>query len=228
MIAYRILFFLILPVTAFSQGSATITLKVKPLSLPVLRDREADAWNNAQPGFSRLPAEAKEMLYWTNAARLHPHWFWDSVLAPTLQIYPQLQGRYSRSLMLDLFRTGPLPAFALNNLLVKTAQSHANDIAAHHAPISHFSTNGLSFTDRLRRAGIGFFTCASENISLSSQSTALAVILLYLDIDIPELGHRKALLNASLKEIGVGAARYNEDQYFLVEDMTCSADPKTQ
>jgi hypothetical protein len=191
------------------------------LVLPVLRDQEADAWNNAQPGFSRLPAEAREMLYWTNAARIHPHWFWDSVVVPTLHIFPNLRGRYSRSLMLDLFLKGPLPPFALNGSLIKAAQAHANDIAEHHAPISHFSTNGASFTDRLKKVGIDLFTCASENISLSSQSTALAVILLYLDIDIPELGHRKALLDDNLKEIGIGAALYGEDQYFLVQDMAC-------
>lgn len=226
--ALGFLFLLIFPFLGFSQQYATITLQVKPLVLPVLRDQQADAWNKAQPGFSRLPAEAKEMLYWTNAARMHPHWFWDSVVVPTLHVYPNLRGRYSRSLMLDLFTTAPLTPFSLNSTLIKTAQSHANDIAGHHAPISHYSTKGLSFVDRLKRAGVDFFTCASENISLSSQSTALAVVLLYLDIDIPDLGHRKALLDNNLKEIGIGAALYNDDQYFLVQDMTCSPRQKVK
>jgi len=35
------------------------------------------------------------------------------------------------------------------------------------------------------------------------------------------LGHRKALLDRNLCEIGVGSALYGMDQYFLVQDLAC-------
>ena len=44
----------------------------------------------------------------------------------------------------------------------------------------------------------------------------------YLDMGLPEQGHRKALLDPSLREIGVGSALYGVDQYFLVQDLACS------
>ena len=78
----------------------------------------------------------------------------------------------------------------------------------------------MDFGTRMKQAGIKY--CANENISLSSQSVLLSVLLLYLDIGLPGLGHRKALLDPSLREIGVGSALYGKDQYFLVQDLACS------
>jgi uncharacterized protein YkwD len=69
---------------------------------------------------------------------------------------------------------------------------------------------------------MGIKYCAAENISLSSQSILLSTVLLYLDIGLPGLGHRKALLDPNLKEIGVGSALYPTGQYFLVQDFACA------
>ena len=73
----------------------------------------------------------------------------------------------------------------------------------------------------MNRAGIKY--CANENISISSQSILLSVLLLYLDIGLPNLGHRKALLNPSLVETGIGSASYGKEmgQFFLVQDLAC-------
>ena len=51
---------------------------------------------------------------------------------------------------------------------------------------------------------------------------SLSILLLYLDIGVPSLGHRKALLDQNLREIGVGSALYGKDQYFLVQDLACT------
>jgi uncharacterized protein YkwD len=110
--------------------------------------------------------------------------------------------------------------FRLNSSLIKTAQDHAVDIASKKALPSHLSTKGEGFDVRIKRAGIKY--CASENISLSNQSILLSVVLLYLDIGLPELGHRKSLLADNLREIGIGSARYGEDQYFLFQDLACA------
>jgi uncharacterized protein YkwD len=72
----------------------------------------------------------------------------------------------------------------------------------------------------MKRAGI--HTCASENISIGYQEVLMSVVLLYLDIGLPEMGHRKTLLNPTLTEIGIGCTNYGKDQVFIVEDFACT------
>jgi hypothetical protein len=211
------LFFLI-PLVSFSQLSV-VELEAKRVPEPISRDTEVDRWNLSQPGYPLLPKEAKDLLYWTNYSRNNPKKFWDSAVTPILALFPSLNKQEARSLELTLSRIGPLPMFTLNAQLVKTAQSHAADIAGKNARPSHSSTNGADFGTRMKLAGIR--RCANENISLSSQSILLSVVLLYLDIGLPELGHRKTLLDANLREIGVGSALYGKDQWFLVQDFAC-------
>ena len=214
-----LVFLLSFPLLSFCQLSM-IELEERTIPEPKTRDLVVDQWNQLQPGFDKLPVQAQEQLYWTNYARNNPQKFWDSVVTPVLTIFPPLNNSEARGLKADLLKAGKLSMFSLNDILIKTAQAHASDIAYKKAPLSHNSTNGMDFGTRMKQAGIKY--CANENISLSSQSVLLSVLLLYLDIGLPGLGHRKALLDPGLREIGVGSALYGKDQYFLVQDLACS------
>ena len=197
-----------------------IELPEKPVPEPFERDGIVDNWNKSQPKYYKLSKEAQTLLYWTNYCRNNPKKFLDIVVDPILDRFPSLNKREAASLRVDLEKKGQLPMYSLDETLTNTAQLHASDIARKKSPISHTSTNGSDFGSRMKQAGIQ--SCASENISLSSQSILLTLVLLYLDIGLPDLGHRKALLDPNLREIGIGTALYGKDQYFLVQDMACS------
>lgn len=214
-----LLFALLLPFISFSQLS-TIELLARPVPVPTTRNAAVEKWNHSQASFKELSSQARDFLYWVNYCRRNPMEFWDSVVIPVLQVFPPLNVAEAKSLKTDLIKTGPLPMFALNSTLIKTAQLHASDISAKKAPPSHTSTNGTDFGTRMKIAGIRY--CANENIAISSQGSLIAVLLLYLDIGLPELGHRKSLLNPSLVETGVGSASYGKDQFFLVQDLSCT------
>jgi hypothetical protein len=218
---YKLLvaFLLSLPLVSFSQISL-IELDVKQVPEPSRRDTSVDNWNRSQPGYANLSEEARQLLYWTNYCRNNPQKFWDSAATPILIAFPELNKSESHTLKADLLYAGQLPMFSLNETLIKTAQAHASDIARKRSPLSHNSTDGTDFGTRIKRAGIK--KCANENISLSSQGVLLSVLLLYLDIGLPGLGHRKSLLDKNLREIGVGSALYGKDQWFLVQDLACS------
>ncbi len=217
---FRLLLVLLLsfPFLSFSQISM-IELEVRPVPEPSI-DSVVENWNQSQAGYDKLPLQAKKLLYWTNYSRNNPKKFWDSAVAPLLRIFPPMNKQEAQSLKADLLKAGSLPMFKLNDALIITAQSHASDIGGKKAPIGHTSTNGNDFGSRMKKAGIKY--CASENISLSSQSILLSTTLLYLDIGLAGLGHRKTLLDPNLKEIGVGSALYHTDQYFLVQDFACA------
>ncbi|MDB5209544.1 MAG: Allergen family protein [Sediminibacterium sp.] len=216
---FRFLFILLLscPLISFSQIS-TIELEARYVPEPGI-DSVVENWNRTQPGYDKLPLQAKKFLYWTNYSRNNPQKFWDSAIVPILAIFPPMNKPEAGTLKTDLWKAGSLPMFKLNEALIGTAQSHASDIGGKRAPLGHTSTNGADFASRMKKAGIKY--CAAENISLSSQSILLSTILLYLDIGLPGLGHRKALLDPNLREIGIGSSLYNADQYFLVQDMSC-------
>jgi hypothetical protein len=210
--------FLLLPAFGFSQ-IAFVELDSKKIPEPSGRDTAVDNWNKLQTGYDKLPKESKEMLYWTNYARHNPNKFWKEAVVPVVDAFPPLNKPEAKSLQADLSKTGALPMFTLSQALIATSQLHADDIGRKKAPLSHTSTNGTDFGSRMQKAGIKY--CANENISLSSQSILLSTILLYLDIGISGMGHRKTLLDPSLREIGIGSALYGKDQYFLVQDFSC-------
>jgi hypothetical protein len=210
---------LLFPLFCFSQISS-IDLVVKPVPKPAGRDTAADNWNLRLPAYHTLSDRAKDVLYWTNYCRSNPQRFWDSVISPILVAFPNLNGPESKSLKTDLLKAGPLPMFVLNDALLKTSLDHATDISRKPSPPSHNSTNGTDFGTRMKRAGI--HTCASENISIGYQEVLMSVVLLYLDIGLPEMGHRKTLLNPTLTEIGIGCTNYGKDQVFIVEDFACT------
>lgn len=214
-----LILFLSVPFFSLAQFSM-VELEVRDVPQPKHRDTIVERWNQSQPGYEKLPAQAKENLYWTNFARKNPQVFWDSVVSPSLLVFAPFNRPESKTLKADLLKAGRLPMFVLSAALIRTAQSHASDIAYKKSAPSHTSTNGTDFGTRMKQAGIK--NCASENISISSQSILLSVLLLYLDIGVPGLGHRKALLDQNLREIGVGSALYGKDQYFLVQDISCT------
>jgi hypothetical protein len=218
-VGFCFMFIVAMPL-AYSQESSTVTLDVKPVPQPIWRDSTVDRWNKSFPAYYKLPKEAQELLYWTNLSRINPRRFWDSVVAPIIKTFPNLDGSYAVSLRTTLYNTEPLPLFRLNDTLIRLAQGHALDISGKKAKTGHNSSNGETFSNRIKKSGIRY--CSAENTSLSGLGVVMAINLLYLDIGLPNLGHRNTLLNPNYTEIGIGSAKYSSTHYFLVQDFACA------
>lgn len=212
-----ILTLLLLPMFAFSQS--IVTLEQHSIEWSLERDEVVENWNRSFPAYENLTEEEKEIFYWTNYSRRNPARFWDSVVFPLLNIYPQLTGKYAASLKADLYQAGSLPMYSLNETLNSTAKSHALDITNTATNVSHTSSNGTSFSERLQNAGIKY--CGSENMSLGNGDVLLSLALLYLDIGLEDLGHRKTLLSKDYVEIGIGSTKLGLQQTFFVQDFSC-------
>jgi hypothetical protein len=173
-----------------------------------------------QPEYKKLNENEKEFYYWVNYSRSNPTPFYEKVILPIVKLYPQLEGEYLTSLQTDFSETGPLPLLALNSSLIKMAKNHAEDITSHNLRPSHTGTAGDGFSDRFKKyLARG---CGGENISYGGDNPIFLLTLLYLDIDTPSLGHRKALLNPDFRETGVGSSFYKNGSVFLVEDFACA------
>lgn len=204
--------------------SQSLTLEAKSISFPTVVDTSVKNWNAAQPGYNSMNEEAKELYYWTNYARVNPRRCWDSLVMPVLNAYPELKGTYATSLKNDLLLNKPLPFLSLNASLLRIAQSHADDIKENNIKPGHVSTDGRTFSSRFK--AIGLSNCGGENISFGDTRVPFLLVLLYLDYNLPGLGHRKALLSEAYTEIGIGAAPIKNNQKFFVQDFACTQTSK--
>ncbi len=162
----------------------------------------------------------KDFIYWTNFSRLYPKSFCDSILIPFLQEQPSTNGKEAKQLIVDLSKAGELPMLIPDSRLTSTSNEHAVDLSKRKGVISHQSKDGKSFYQRMKIAGV--ISCSGENISLGQEDQLIALLLLYLDIGLPDAGHRKNLLNPRFTFMGVSVLKLRgEDQFITVQDFRC-------
>jgi len=196
----------------FADRPFQLTLQKSAVILDKLKENEA--YKIALP-------EEKAFIYWVNYARLFPKSFKDSVVIPFLELQPLLKGSYANSLLKDLENQPKLPFLVPEARLTDAARSHSTELARRKdEKLSHNSSNGIRFFDRMRALGIKF--CYAENIAESPQNTLIAVLLLYLDINVSNLGHRYNLFNPSYTIMGVGVSRRPNQQFVVVQDFGCT------
>jgi uncharacterized protein YkwD len=179
-------------------------------------------WNEGQVGYKSLSSEEQQFYYWVNYSRQNPSRFFDSVIMPISQVYPQLKGKNMESLETDLKNSPSLSLLSLNDALIKMSASHAADITSTDAKPSHNSTDGETFGDRFKKFSL--MNCGGENISYGAKDAdpLFMLAILYIDINVPDLGHRKTLLNPNYVNTGISIKTYKNGNVFLVEDFACS------
>ena len=212
--------FILFPIALYSQNMGTTTLEIKPNPTMPSRDVEIDRFLDRFEETKLLNNGQKEWFYWTNYSRKNPKKFWDSVISPFLNSFPNLNSRNSNSLKAELYRQLSLSMLKPNVDLLRMSQEHASASASKKVGPSHTSPNGFTFQDRVTKAGIKY--CAGENISFGRWNPTLSLVLLYIDEGVSELGHRKSLLDPTFVEMGIGIGIYPNDQFFIVQDFACS------
>ncbi len=161
-----------------------------------------------------------QLFYWTNYSRKYPKRFWDSVVNPFLNLYPQFNTSFATSLKRDLFEIqDSLPLLISNKILFNMAKEHCTDLKLMWPKITHNSLIGKSFSERVNT--YGSFTCAGENISVGNANVVLQLIFLYLDEGLLDLGHRKTLLNPRFENMGISKAEPSPGVFIFVQDFSC-------
>lgn len=209
----------LIPTFSFSQHFSTTTFEEKPFPLMPGKDKALVQALGKNSLFEALSDEQKEWFYWTNLSRQKPIFFYDSVVQRILKLYPNLESNYTKSLKKDLYSLQPLELIIPNNNLLILAQGHADDLNRYKKTPSHNSSNGQSFQQRMTKNQIN--RCAAENISYGPSNAVMALVLLYIDEGLPDLGHRKNLLSSNYVEMGVGISKYPGNTVLVVQDFAC-------
>lgn len=203
-----------------AQHFSSVILRDQPFRAPAMNNRFILNQLEENDIYSELNQSEKEFIYWTNYARLFPKNFRDYILLPFLKQQPTTKGRYSASLIKELTASPSLPFLVPEEKLYLIAKSHALDLSKYKNKIGHQSTNGTSFSDRMKMGGI--INCASENISLGATEPVVSLLLLFLDIGLPDLGHRKNLMNPTFSKMGVSVQQFSKNQDLIVQDFSCA------
>jgi uncharacterized protein YkwD len=211
-------FLAFLPLACLAQKSNKVSIQVRGFPALPPYNAEVHQFVSSFTETKNLGSTIGEWFYWTNYSRHSPKAFWDSVVAPILQVYPQFNTSYATSLKKELYKNKRLPMLKPNQTLIRLAQAHANDLSKA-GNLSHTSTNGTAFEQRIFKGGIA--KCAAENLSLGIPNSVFSLVLLYLDEGIPDLGHRNNLLSPYYVEMGIGLSKTRSNYALIVQDFAC-------
>lgn len=217
----RLVFIIISTLISFLVGAqANLIFKnFTPVSINMIQDKSVQAFCESQPLYSKLPVADKELYYWINYSRVHPKKFFDSVAVPVIASMKEIKSnnRYYASLKVDMYKQSATSMYRLNDTLITLATKHNNYLFKTFPNLSHDGANGVTMQNRFVKAGL---TSGAENIGLGMHNTLYTLVLLYLDIDVPSLGHRKTFLNADYTSIGLFSTKVGSNNILSVIDFS--------
>lgn len=208
--------FMLIGVVSEAQG--TMELVDRPFVISEKRIEKVDTYLDQFNIVGYLGKDEQEMLYWVNVLRSNPSGFLETYVRPFLDQFPEAKGSASRSLISDLKGQSPLPLMEPRRNLSEISKKHAKDLALNTNGISHSSSDGRTFAQRMADEGL---TCAGENILIGKSDALKALILLLIDEGVSNRGHRKALLNPTFNLIGVSFYPRKDEQFILDQLFSC-------
>jgi len=151
----------------------------------------------------------QQMLELVNRARANPYNECNLFVTTDDQhileglIYP---GNPSIEQLLQTFSTYlPKPPLAFNSALLACAKVHSQDMANNDFQ-GHVSSDGSTLSDRMNAAGYPYRT-GGENVYAYAQSLLHAQAAFLIDWGVPDLGHRKNMLelddHPAFREVGI-------------------------
>lgn len=204
---------------AFAQGS--IVLTDKDFIINIEKDSVLESFLSQNTAYGQLQKQEREVVYWINYVRKQPEKFNKYILQPFLQQFPGAKSAYTRSLSHELNTLNPLPLLIVSDKLNRTAHVHASDLGSNNKQISHLSSRGESFKERMNRMGL--YDCVSENIYQGKEKGLEAVLLLLIDTGVKTLGHRKNILDPGMKYTGVSFYPVKESSHsYMVQHFSCN------
>lgn len=178
-----------------------------------------------------LSAQERDLVMYMNLVRIDGERFFNTYFQEFAELhntqmlqysnYRQLRidktDRYYKSLAKDLNAIKDLPMLYPDEALSWVAKQHGKDMDKYNYA-SHTSKDGRSVKDRISsmypKRSLG------ENLAFGFSTGLGNVCMLLLDKGVPDLGHRKLILNTSLKlnYVGVSIQTHKGYKYSSVTD----------
>lgn len=161
-----------------------------------------------------LNADEKEVVLLINLARHNGSVFWDSIALPYIKEHELKESSYTRSLKVDLQKAKGLQALYPNEQLFEVAKRHAT-ASGKQGSLGHDSSAG-TFKSRMNPLKSNF-RLVSENCDYGSEKAIDILMNLLIDEDIPDVGHRKNILDERMNSVGNSTQPHRKYQYTNVQ-----------
>lgn len=204
---------------AKAYGQGTLVLEQQEFVVSRTRDAGIVGELSGYSALQKLDSTERDTFYWINLLRKDPPDFSRKYLSPFVEQFSGIDISYIRSLQKTLAETGPLPLLVPAPVVQAEAERHARDLAQNLRRLSHSSSDGRTFSQRMAYAGIR--GCGRENVFEGEDDALVALLLLLIDSGVPSLGHRDALLNPTLNIMGVAAEPSSDGRVYLVQLFSC-------
>lgn len=211
-------FFSLLFLKSFSQGS--ITLQDKPFIYNTSIDTSIQNMLERESLFKTLTQAEQKMFYWTNVFRKDPKLFCNNVIKEFLRQFPEANRTEVKSFVTDIDKLKtPLPLFVPDQGLAKMSSIHSMDLSKRGGVISHRSSSGKDFVQRIKEAGV--YKCGAENIFVGNDNALAALIMLLIDYGVADKGHRVNLMDPAFKLMGVSFSQTEKGKVVIVQVFGC-------
>lgn len=164
-----------------------------------------------------LTPQEKDVIMYINMVRTQPQLFATTYLKTYLDTVPIEKTRYLSSLKRELETAKPQEVLKPQFDLYEVAKKHAVEMGAV-GKVGHNSATGESYESRMRNVGVRYAR-VMENCQYGCADALSIVIDLLIDEDIPDVGHRKALLNTNVQYIGVSIQPHKVYRYNCVMEL---------
>jgi len=216
----RFLLFLSFLSISFAKAQGTLTLQDKPFFYDRTLDKALWQMLMAEKEFSTLGENEQLMFYWTNYFRNDPSRFYNQIIKEFIRQFPEANTSEIKSLERDIKNAkSPLPVLLPDNGLMQMAGVHSTDLVRRGSIISHKSSKGKDFVQRIRDTGL--YRCGAENIYVGAYDPLEALIALLVDYGVPDKGHRMNLLDSRFGKMGISFPSINQKRGLLVQDFAC-------
>ena len=160
-----------------------------------------------------LSESEKQTILYMNLARLDGEAFTKAYLSDL-----QNSSNPNEQSLIDTLKTiKDKPMLIPNQKLCEASKFHANDIGSA-GEVSHNSTDGTSFGNRIRRYYNG--GAIAENIAFGNSQPLKIVRQLLIDNSSSTHGHRKNILSEKYCRVGVAIAPHASWSYCCVQDFS--------
>ncbi|MBN1187646.1 MAG: CAP domain-containing protein [Bacteroidales bacterium] len=150
-----------------------------------------------------LTEQEKEIIVFCNLARLDGELFVETYLEFYLDLTNKEKTRNVKSLIKDLNNLEKLPPFVPEKEMYDIAKDHAKTMG------KKGKTGHDGFSERYEKA-LNTYNMVGENCYYGKGDALDIVITLLIDEGVPNLGHRKNILNESYNSIGVSVQPHKE------------------
>ncbi len=180
-------------------------------------DGDTIAKCNTAKDIGYLTAEEKGVIFYLNLVRVNPKLFARTYLKNYLDTAPIKKSAYLESLMKELESMVPIEVVEPQYDLYEVAKKHATEMGMQ-GKTGHISLNGESYEKRAIDLSSRYVR-AMENCQYGYNDALSIVIDLLIDEDIPDLSHRKSLLNKEVRFIGASIKKHKVYRYNCVIEM---------